>query len=101
MVIRFLDKTLVCEDCGNDFTWSAGEQEFYAVMGFDNDPKRCPECRKIRRYGKRRPPIEYEIVCPDCGKTATVPFVPKENRPVYCRECFEARALSESESAVA
>ncbi|MGQ9667432.1 MAG: zinc-ribbon domain containing protein, partial [Anaerolineae bacterium] len=38
MRIVFLDKTLVCEDCGKEFTWPAGEQEFFAVMGFDNIP---------------------------------------------------------------
>ena len=24
------DKTLVCKDCGNEFVFTAGEQEFYA-----------------------------------------------------------------------
>ena len=28
------DKTLVCKDCGKEFTFSAGEQEFYAEKGF-------------------------------------------------------------------
>ena len=26
----FEDKTLVCKDCGKEFVWTAGEQEFYA-----------------------------------------------------------------------
>jgi DNA replicative helicase MCM subunit Mcm2 (Cdc46/Mcm family) len=38
------DKTLTCKDCGKDFVWTAGEQEFYASKGF-NEPQRCPECR--------------------------------------------------------
>ena len=31
------DKTLVCKDCGNEFVFTAGEQEFYAEKGFQND----------------------------------------------------------------
>ena len=30
----FEDKTLVCKDCGKEFVWTAGEQEFYASRGF-------------------------------------------------------------------
>ena len=35
------DKTLVCKDCGKEFVFSAGEQEFYASRGFENEPQRC------------------------------------------------------------
>lgn len=35
------DKTLVCKDCGQEFTFTAGEQEFYAEKGFTNEPQRC------------------------------------------------------------
>ena len=27
------DKTLVCKECGNEFVFTAGEQEFYAEKG--------------------------------------------------------------------
>ena len=37
----FQDKTLVCKDCGAEFVFSAGEQEFYAEKGFQNEPIRC------------------------------------------------------------
>ncbi|MEG1706469.1 MAG: zinc-ribbon domain-containing protein [Clostridia bacterium] len=43
------DKTLVCKDCGKDFVFTAGEQEFYKTKGFENEPVRCPECRKARK----------------------------------------------------
>ena len=33
------DKTLVCKDCGNEFVFTAGEQEFYASRGFENEPQ--------------------------------------------------------------
>lgn len=40
------DKVLTCKDCGKEFTFTAGEQEFYAEKGFTHEPGRCPECRK-------------------------------------------------------
>ncbi len=43
------DITLVCKDCGNEFVWTAGEQEFYQQKGLVNQPVRCPECRKKRK----------------------------------------------------
>ena len=39
------DKTLVCKDCGNEFVFTVGEQEFYKEKGFTNEPVRCKECR--------------------------------------------------------
>ena len=35
------DKTLVCKECGKEFVFTAGEQEFYAERGFQNEPQRC------------------------------------------------------------
>lgn len=42
------DKTLVCVDCGEEFVFTVGEQEFYKEKGFENDPKRCQKCRKSK-----------------------------------------------------
>ena len=47
------DKTLVCKDCGDDFVFTEGEQQFYAEKGFDNEPQRCPDCRKARKAARR------------------------------------------------
>ena len=33
----------------------------------------------------------YDAVCADCGKETQIPFNPTNDRPVYCKECFEAR----------
>lgn len=43
------DKTIVCKDCGSEFVFTVGEQEFYKEKGFDNDPVRCPDCRRARK----------------------------------------------------
>ena len=45
----FQDKTLKCKECGADFVFTAGEQEFYAERGFQNEPQRCKTCRDARK----------------------------------------------------
>lgn len=47
------DKTLTCKDCGAEFVFTAGEQEFYAEKGFTNEPQRCLECRRARKNQRR------------------------------------------------
>lgn len=47
------DKTIVCKDCHKEFVFTEGEQEFYKEKGFDNEPQRCPECRRARKQGRR------------------------------------------------
>ena len=85
----FSDKTLVCKDCGSEFVFTAGEQEFYAEKGFQNEPQRCKACRDARKRGDRGPRQLYSALCAKCGKEAQVPFQPREGRDVYCSECFE------------
>lgn len=84
------DKTLVCADCGQQFVFTASEQEFYEEKGFTNEPKRCPTCRRARKQQRNNNRKSFPAVCADCGKETMIPFEPKEDRPVYCRECFEA-----------
>src|SRR6476659_10595645 len=49
--MSYADKTITCRDCGTDFVFTAGEQEFYAQKGFTNEPTRCPSCRQQRKSG--------------------------------------------------
>ena len=48
---QYADKTMTCRDCGKQFTFTAGEQEFYAQRGF-SEPARCGECRAARKTGR-------------------------------------------------
>jgi len=114
-VSDFQDRTLNCADCGGTFVFTAGEQEFYQGRGF-SDPKRCPSCRAARKgnrqqgrsqpswagdyggyggssggYRERSPRQMYDIICADCGQPAQVPFQPRDDRPVYCRDCYARR----------
>lgn len=99
--MSYVDKTLTCRDCGQEFTFTAGEQEFYASRGLMNEPSRCPSCRTARRssqsggyggggggYGYGREREMFSATCSNCGKEARVPFQPRSDRPVYCSDCF-------------
>jgi CxxC-x17-CxxC domain-containing protein len=104
--VSFQDRILTCANCGASFTFTAGEQEFYAQKGFVNDPKRCPTCRSERRDTRftgsgsgggggywsgpyRAERQMYPVVCASCGTNTMVPFQPREGRPVYCSSCYE------------
>ncbi|WP_245860518.1 zinc-ribbon domain-containing protein [Candidatus Chloroploca asiatica] len=50
---------LICRSCGEQFIFTAGEQEFYADKGFLHEPTRCPRCRS-RRDGPPSRPRETE-----------------------------------------
>ena len=87
----YQDKTLKCKECGNDFVFTDGEQEFYAEKGLQNEPQRCKACRDARKTAARGTREMYDAVCADCGKACKVPFNPTEGKAVYCSECFAAR----------
>ena len=39
-VSSYVDKDIICADCGTTFTWTAPEQAFYASKGFNTEPKK-------------------------------------------------------------
>ncbi len=87
------DKTLLCKDCGAQFTFSVRDQQFYAEKGFENEPQRCRDCRNARKTQRANGSSQrdmYEAVCAQCGVSTTVPFKPRGDRPVYCRACYSS-----------
>ena len=107
--MSFQDKTLECSDCGNEFVFSADEQEIFQSRGYTNEPKRCLECRqarKARQYGNSSNSYGndshgytprrqmFPAVCADCGKETEVPFEPTQGRPVYCSDCYRKVRVS-------
>lgn len=98
--MAYTDKTLTCVDCGASFTFTAEDQEYHASRGFTNEPKRCATCRQARkseRGGYSSAPRQmFSAVCADCGQTTQLPFEPRGDRPVYCRDCFSRRQPSRS-----
>ena len=92
--MSYQDKTLTCRDCGQEFVWTAGEQEFYASRGLQNPPSRCPADRAARRAGQGSgggPREMFTATCSNCGNEARVPFQPRGDKPVYCSDCFEQK----------
>ena len=97
----FQDKSIQCFDCGSSFTLTTAEQEVSRSIGHNNDPKRCPACRQVRKVrqakvGNRNITANYQLqqqqlfpaTCARCGKSTQVPFEPRAGRPVYCRDCY-------------
>ena len=102
------DTALTCRDCGQTFTFTSGEQDFYASRGY-SEPSRCPDCRAARKaerdrgggghgsygggggYGSRGPREMFSATCSSCGREAQVPFQPSGDKPVYCSDCFQQR----------
>ncbi|MPM65385.1 hypothetical protein SDC9_112281 [bioreactor metagenome] len=89
------DKTIVCKECGNEFVFTAGEQEFYAQKGFQNEPKMCKTCRQNRKNADKPAREYYTAICAECGAEAKVPFKPRNDRPIYCSECFAKQKAGE------
>ncbi|NLB74633.1 MAG: zinc-binding protein, partial [Firmicutes bacterium] len=68
-----------------------------ASKGYENEPTRCPACRSARRGrerterrgGRREEREMFQAVCARCGAQTSVPFKPRPDRPVYCRDCYQ------------
>ena len=81
------DKTLVCKECGNEFVFTAGEQEFYAEKGFVNEPQRCKACRDARKNAGRmlyhESPVEADLVIgvPDSSISAAIGYAEESGIP--------------------
>ena len=69
------DKTLVCKECGKEFVFTAGEQEFYAERGFQNENN--------EKYLKDEQPIDPKCDCPVCRRYSKA----------YLRHLFKAKEM--------
>lgn len=106
----YVDEMLNCVDCGRQFAFTAGEQQFYAQKGFQNKPNRCPDCRAVRKSARQGSGNGggyagggdrggfgggvremFSVTCSSCGQQAEVPFQPRGDKPVYCRDCFQSQ----------
>ena len=88
-----------CGDCGNDCQVPFQPKQDRPVYCRECFQNHKPEPRNRDRFGGRqggrfgrrdeRPREMHDAKCGDCGNDCQVPFQPKEDRPVYCRECFQ------------
>lgn len=96
----YTDRILRCSDCGQEFSFTASEQEFYASRNF-SEPRRCASCRAIRKASRGENGARigayagtrelFTATCANCGREAQVPFRPSGIRPVYCSDCFSSQ----------
>lgn len=112
------DLLLMCSDCGQEFVFTAGEQQFFQERGYSS-PRRCKPCRQAKQAsagggGGHAPSHSHHdggggysagasigagagmssgttVVCASCGQTTTVPFEPRGDRPVYCKSCYKPK----------
>jgi CxxC-x17-CxxC domain-containing protein len=84
------DKHLTCKDCRRVFLFTLAEQDDYAARGYLHPPSRCPECRAARgaRKQERGASAGRALTCAKCGARTRVPFVPRTQKPIYCRSCL-------------
>jgi CxxC-x17-CxxC domain-containing protein len=87
------NKILKCIDCGVEFEFTVGEQEFFQKKGFTHEPKRCSEClaQKKAKYSEKQNINQKKILakCSRCGITFNAPFQPKPGLPIFCRNCLK------------
>src|SRR2546428_13431358 len=88
---EFHDRSITCVDCGEEFTWTVGEQVFFHDKGLKNEPKRCKPCKQAKNDrlaaislaqsagGKKR--NEITLICAQCHEQNTLPFHPLPGRP--------------------
>lgn len=93
------DLQLTCSDCGQEFTFTSEDQAFFQERGY-TPPKRCKPCRQAKKNEQaggggggyqRAEPRGTAVICSGCGQQTTVPFEPRGDRPVYCRDCYNAQ----------
>ena len=93
------DLQLTSSDCGREFTFTSEDQAFFQERGY-SAPKRCKNCRQARKNEQgggggggyqRSESRGTSVICSGCGQQTTVPFEPRGDRPVYCRDCYQAQ----------
>ena len=99
--MEFQDRILRCVDCGAEFVWTAGEQQFFADKNFKNEPKRCKACKGKRAQPSGRRPCggaraggNRHARARPAARRRRCPFRPTQGRPVFCKECFQSRKFA-------
>jgi len=93
LIFLMADQEIACRDCGAQFIFTEGEQEFYATKDL-SAPQRCKDCRAAKKAARQGPREMHDAVCAKCGADCQVPFKPRSEeeggKPVLCRDCFSA-----------
>lgn len=80
-----------CSDCGNEFCFTPVEKKHFEANKFENEPRRCHNCRVLRRArnsGKNGGATISAVICASCYCFTYVPFKPNGRKPIYCTKCL-------------
>ena len=105
---NYADKTLSCVECGGEFVFTAGEQEFHQQKGFTNEPVAAQAAaRRGVRSAMADPTVRTRVAAVEAvtaalrasssplpalpWQQARIPFQPRGDRPVYCSDCFRTQ----------
>src|SRR3972149_3616787 len=88
-----------CGDCGNECELPFKPKDDRPVYCRECFQKHKPQERSGSRFsrgsGDTRRREMFKATCGDCGNECEVPFKPKDDRPVYCKECFQSHRPQE------
>ena len=94
------DRPVYCRECfqnhkpqqssgGSRFGRGSGSGRGSSYGGRSNYGRNDRGSRFSRGPRSDRPREMFTATCGDCGNECKIPFKPKEDRPVYCQECFQ------------
>lgn len=87
-----LNEILKCTSCGFNYKLVAPELAFYKQMNIPI-PRKCFNCRYVKRIEKRGGFILYDRVCDKCQKSIKTTFSPERPEIVYCESCYQLEVI--------
>ncbi|HUU49083.1 MAG TPA: CxxC-x17-CxxC domain-containing protein [Nitrosopumilaceae archaeon] len=99
------NKPVYCSDCFRQHKPQDSENDRGSRYSSDNRGSRYSRDDRGSRYSRddrgsrdNRREESTTVTCSDCGTECQVPFVPRNNKPVYCSDCFRQHKPQDSEN---
>ena len=76
MVAGYVSRILLCNECGEEFVFTADAQQYLADRGFTHDPRKCKACHITSKRGPGIDSRDFKdrMSSPDCdSETGLVP----------------------------
>ena len=99
--MAFQDKTIVCKECGMSSSSPQVSRNSMRKRVLKTNQAAVKlavmHVRRMNEGGFRRQNRQlYDAVCADCGAATQVPFKPRNDRPVYCSECYQNHRMAQN-----
>lgn len=85
--IKVTEEIFACTDCSKKYRITEQELQFYK----DNKiplPRRCANCRHLKRKALMNPKKLWKRECMKCGKDIQTTYAPERQERVLCEECY-------------